>query len=157
MSRTRSIVGRLLIGVVSAWNVHNAAPSAAPGGLLSPADFSPLAPSLSEAGSYWVDTAAGTMTLPDGTQVSGAISDGVAVFTFGSIDVSGASFAGQGSNPFALLSRGNLTLNHVGVDVGAYGQTPGPGGNIPAGQGQSIGWSGAGGGGFGTAGGNGAP
>jgi hypothetical protein len=158
MSKTRSIVGRFLICFVAAWNIDNTAPSAVAGGLLLPNDFVSQAPSLTESGNYTVDTSAGVMYLPDGSQVSGVFSSGVAVFTFGSIDINGAiptTFTVLGSNPFALLSQTNLTLDNASLDVSASGTTPGPGGNNPAGQGVWGGWSGGGGGGFGTAGGNG--
>ena len=127
-------------------------------GMLSPSDFTSLGAMLSESGTYQVNTSTGVMTLPDGRTITGDLSTGVAVFTFNSIDISNASFAIQGTNPFALLSQGSLTLGGVGMDLNAYGQTPGAGGDLVGiGQGGSTGGVGAGGGGFGTAGGQGGP
>ncbi len=153
MSRDRSIVGRFLVALVWSAVVHVAAPGAA-AGLLSPSDFAPLGVSLTESGSYSVDTSAGIMQLPDGGLITGVFYGGVAVFTFDSIDISGASFVAKGNGPFALLSRGGLTLDGVNLDVSANGQTPGPGGSGPEGY-YDLG--GPGGGGFGTPGAPGGP
>ncbi len=135
-----------------------AATPVATAGMLSPSDFTSLGAMLSESGTYQVNTSTGVMTLPDGGTITGDLSTGVAVFTFNSIDIGNASFAIQGTNPFALLSQGSLTLGGVGMDVSAYGQTPGAGGDLVGiGQGLVGYMSGSGGGGFGTAGGQGGP
>jgi hypothetical protein len=127
-------------------------------GMLSPSDFTSLGSMLSESGAYQVNTDTGVMTLPGGGTITGDLSTGVAVFTYNSIDISGASFAIQGSNPFALLSQGSLTLSGAGMDLNAYGQTPGAGGDLVGiGQGGNGYDVGAGGGGFGSAGGQGGP
>ena len=95
------------------------------------------------------------MTLTDGRTFTGVISEGVAVFTFSSINLSTYGIGVQGSRPFALLSQGDITLRNYGVDANALGQTPGAGGGLSAGQGADGYPAGSGGGGFGGAGGNG--
>ncbi len=148
-------IGRLrvawvLLFVVAGW------PTIGGAGMLVPSSFTSLGAQLSETGSYQVDTNAAVLTLPDGRTISGVVSGGVAVFTFGSIDINGATFTFLGPNAFALLSQGNLMMTNVQMDLSASGATPGPGGDLTtAGQGGSSFWSAAGGGGFGGAGGQG--
>lgn len=122
--------------------------------MYQPNAFDPAGALLSESGVYQVNTDTGVMTLPAGGTIVG---EGGGIFTFGSVDITNASFDVQGSAPFVLLSQGNLSLNHVSIDLDAQGQTPGPGGNAGYGNGADGYLVGAGGGGFGTAGGNGGP
>jgi PEP-CTERM motif len=155
VERTSCFVGRLLLAV-AAFLVSAAGPPAAVAGMLYPSAYASLGGQLSEAGYYQVDTNAGVMTLPDGRTITGVFSGGVAVFTFGSVDINGATFAVQGANPIALLSQGGLTLANVQMNLSASGSTPGPGGGLSSvGQGGVGYWSAAGGGGFGGAGGQG--
>ena len=76
-----------------------------------------------------------TLTEPDGTTLTGIVSNGIAVFDFNSITVSsGQTLVGTGALPLALLSRGDATINGL-INVSAtppqyYGQASagGPGG-----------------------------
>lgn len=134
------------------------APPVAVGGLLYPSNYASLGTALTGSGYYSVDTRDAIIGLPDGREYQGVISDGVAVFTFGSIDLSGASFIPSEHRPFALLSQGNLRLSGVSIDVNAYGIGSGAGGNLnPVGRGSDGVTSAAGGGGFGGEGADGGP
>jgi hypothetical protein len=149
------LIGRWRVGVVLSFIVAGL-PTIATAGMLMPSAYTSLGAQLSETGSYGVDTSAGIMTLPDGQTINGVISDGVAVFTFGSVNIDSATFTVVGANPMALLSQGNMLLTKVQMDLSASGSTPGPGGDLsPVGQGIGGFLSAAGGGGFGGAGGQG--
>jgi hypothetical protein len=132
--------------------------------MLNPADFASLGTLQASSGDIIVSTSPGfeLLTAPNGQLFYGVNFDGIAVFTFSSIDISSATFTvdpngPQGGNlPFALLSQGNLTLNGLSINLSASGATAGSGGNLTTqGQGQDSTQAGAGGGAFGGAGGQG--
>ena len=158
---------RLVLGKATAVLAVAAAMLFAPGVLAwaSAADFNPA------PGTYTVNTTALTLTGP-GTSISGTNLNGVAVFSFGNVNIgSGVTINASGSRPFELLASGNLTLagviNGQGVSATDFVAGPnagGPGGGAggtddsQAGTGPGGGgiasneFNGAGGGGFGGAG-----
>jgi len=149
MRRVLSEVTRSV--AVLALLVFGAAGQAA-AGPLNPLDFTSLGAFPSAPGAYTINTTGPnpTLTEPDGTALTGIVSNGIAVFDFNSIAVgSGQTFVGTGSLPLALLSQGDATINGL-INVSAtppqyYGQASagGPGG----GSGGNIGGFGPNGGG----------
>ena len=147
---------RFLVMTATA-SILGGSPSIATADMLYPSNYASLG-SLSTPSGFdliSVNTSSEIMTLTDGRTFTGVISEGVAVFTFSSINLSTYGIGVQGSRPFALLSQGDITLRNYGVDANALGQTPGAGGGLSAGQGADGYPAGSGGGGFGGAGGNG--
>ncbi len=138
----------VVVGVACSWPVEAFA-----GGLLQPSDYTAIASTLTEAGNYSVNCNYGatpTITLPDGTVLNGVMdpTGQVAVFTFGSINISGGGTLTETSGSaysVAILSQGNFTISNAFQasvwSVGFYG----------SGSGGSDGGSG-GGGGYGGAG-----
>jgi hypothetical protein len=131
-------------------------------GALNPLDFASLGAFPTASGQYTINTSGTpTLTEPNGTTLTGVVSNGIAVFDFDSIGSIGQSFVATGSLPLALLSRTDaLIVGPIDVSGQAFG-TPGPGGGnggpMPGGgpgaggPGQvvpGIGVTGGGGGGF---------
>lgn len=116
------------------------------GGMLIPSDYAPLAPSLTESGTYVVSDYG--LTLPDGSTIATTV-DGV--FTFGSIDIQSATFRVDSTLPFVLLSQSDLTIVDGNINVSAGGSNPGSGGNGGGRGGENFPAAG-GGGGLGTQG-----
>ncbi len=122
----------------------------APAGPLNPLDFASLGAFPTAPGAYTINTSGTpTLTEPNGTIITGVVSNGVAVFDFDSIDVpSGQVISGTGSLPAALLSRNGITVSGE-IDFSAYyyrnPYVPGPGGGGGPG---GIGNGGAGGSAF---------
>ena len=89
-------------------------------GPLNPLDFTSLGAFPSAPGAYTINTTGPnpTLTEPDGTALTGIVSNGIAVFDFNSIAVgsdqvfvSQYPFSGVTTPPLALLSRGVVTIN----------------------------------------------
>ena len=84
-------------------------------GPLNPLDFASLGAFPTAQGYYTFNTSGTpTLTEPGGTNLTGVVSNGIAVFDFDSINISGPSsgvgppsqvFTATGSLPLALLSR----------------------------------------------------
>ncbi len=111
MRRTSSRVSRS--AAMLALLVFGAAGQAA-AGPLNPLDFTSLGAFPSAPGAYTINTTGPnpTLTEPDGTALTGIVSNRIAVFDFNSIAVgSGQTFVGTGSLPLALLSQGDATIN----------------------------------------------
>ncbi len=111
MRRTSSRVSRS--AAMLALLVFGAAGQAA-AGPLNPLDFTSRGAFPSAPGAYTINTTGPnpTLTEPDGTALTGIVSNGIAVFDFNSIAVgSGQTFVGTGSLPLALLSQGDATIN----------------------------------------------
>jgi hypothetical protein len=71
----------------------------------SAADFIPA------AGTYAVDTTTLKLTGP-GTNITGVNQGGVAVFSFGTVNIAGGvTINAAGSRPFKLVAAGDLTMN----------------------------------------------
>ena len=112
--------------------------------VLDPRAFTSLGASpFSETGNYTVNTNGATpvITRPNGTTITGVISDGVAVFAFSNLTIgTGVSIRGSGSQPLALLSQDFFMMTGGVIDVsgynggpfsgepGGYGGSGGPGG-----------------------------
>jgi hypothetical protein len=131
MRRTSSRVSRS--AAMLALLVFGAAGQAA-AGPLNPLDFTSLGAFPSAPGAYTINTTGPnpTLTEPDGTALTGIVSNGIAVFDFNSIAVgSGQTFVGTGSLPLALLSQGDATVNgsiNVSATSPLYYFQPSPGG-----------------------------
>ncbi len=141
-------------------------------GFLDPNSFASLGAFPSAPGAYSFDTntflGAPRLNLSGGGFISGVFSNGVAVFTFDSINITAditVAISGHNSGnnavPLALLSRSNILIAS-NLNLDAQGSFAGAGGYLGAGQG-SINQPGSGpgggsapggGGGFGGAGGN---
>lgn len=136
--RARVAAGMLLVGAGQLY-----AGAQAP---LDPNAFSSIGV-LSGATNYAFNTGNGTITptvtLDGSIVMHGTMSNGVAVFDFGSVNISTTSTVTvTGANPLAILSPGSVTIN-AGMNIGASGATPGPGG----GAGDQMGGTGGGPGG----------
>lgn len=114
--------------------------STARAGLLIPTAFTSLG-TLSDGGWTEIDTDAATLTTGVGggapRTYHGVISNGVAIFDFTSVDVSYVDVTG--TNPLAILSRGDLTLGTLWANE-VFNQTDkvpgaGQGGGAPGGAG----------------------
>ena len=155
---------------LAALALHAAPPCRAD--FLDPANFTSIGTLSESSGTYVFNTSNDTLTQGGTTLFTGVTVNGVAVFDFASINITGGTFTVTGSNPLALLSQGNLsftggslsanggdgTSNGGGIGVGGGGN----GGNIGAigsgpgaGSPSTSGYAGGGGGGFGGGGGNG--
>lgn len=138
-------------------------------GPLNPLDFASLGAFPTASGSYIFDTS-GTPTLigPGGNVIeTGVVSNGIAVFDFDSISVTGSQqfLGGNGALPLALLSRSDASIATGGlIDVSGTVSTSGPPaamggpGSVGIGDGLAGGsntgsYGGGGGGGFGGPGG----
>jgi hypothetical protein len=122
--------------------------------LASAADFNPA------AGTYTVDTTALTLTGPGPTNIPGTNQGGIAVWSFGNVNIpAGATLNVSGNLPFKLLASGTMTV--AGVINGSGGSevnflnlgtsTPIPGGPGGGAGGQDVTHPGAGSGGGGVA------
>src|SRR6516164_1682041 len=81
------------------------------GGPLDPNAFTPLGTLNITSGSYTFNTT--TDQLLDSSNnvlFTGVTFNGIAVFDFSQITISGGSFRGTGSNPLALLYLGNIGI-----------------------------------------------
>jgi hypothetical protein len=120
------------------------------GQYFNPADFPSLGPIPFGGGQFNTDTATAIFNGPGGTfTVQGVVADGVAVFTFDSIPILGASVTG--TRPLAVLSKGDLTASGLS-GLAAFDTQNAPG--APGGGG-SAGGAGGPGSGFGFGGFNG--
>ena len=111
LSRSAAMLALLVFGVAGR----------AGAGPLNPLAFTSLGAFPSAPGTYTINTTGPNPTLaePDGTTLTGIVSNGIAVFDFNAITVgSGQTFVGSGSMPLALLSRSDITVNGT-IDVSA--------------------------------------
>ena len=97
-------------------------------GPLNPLDFASLGAFPTAMGTYTINTSGTpTLTEPDGTTLTGVISNGIAVFDFDSINVLGPIpsriFTATGSLPLALLSRTDATIAGL-IDVSGQNGAP---------------------------------
>src|SRR6516164_905171 len=93
------------------------------GGPLDPNAFTPLGTLNITSGSYTFNTT--TDQLLDSSNnvlFTGVTFNGIAVFDFSQIAIGGGTFTGTGSQPLALLSQGDITMNGtIDVSGGAGG------------------------------------
>ncbi|MEZ4240041.1 MAG: hypothetical protein R3F59_28615 [Myxococcota bacterium] len=88
--------------------------------------YAPLQPALAPNGPVSVDTDGPTLTV-GGVELEGVVTDGVAVFTFGAVDLD-EPLQAEGSRSLALLSQGDLRIA-AEVRLYARGSAGGPGGH----------------------------
>src|SRR5215467_3866915 len=91
---------------------------AARGGPLNPGAFTPLGTLNISSGSYTFNTT--TDQLLDSSNnvlFTGVTFNGIAVFDFSGITISGGTFTGTGGNPLALLSQGNISLTGGNINL----------------------------------------
>jgi hypothetical protein len=101
---------------------------AARGDLLNPGAFTSLGTLNLTGGSYTFNTTSDTLNGPGGTVLfTGTTYNGIAVFDFSGITISGGSITATGNFPLALLSRGDILMNGT-IDVSANSAVGGPGG-----------------------------
>ena len=126
---------------------------------LDPAAFDALAPTLTTAEPIQIHTGDLTLTIGTAPTHTGVLHDGIAVFTFGEVDLQGFVSV-VGDAPVAILAHGDLTVDGT-LEASAIEFVPGPGGyagatedgDPGAGPGGGPGDQGAGGGAFGGVGG----
>src|SRR3954451_18057863 len=90
-------------------------------GPLNPLDFQSLSTLNLSTGSYTFNTT--TDQLLDSNKnvlFTGVTSNGIAVFDFNQVVIGGGTFTATGSNPLALLSRGDIIVNGT-IDVSSPG------------------------------------
>jgi hypothetical protein len=110
-------------------------------GSLNPFDFASLGAFPSAPGTYIFDTSDATLSGPGGSW-TGVVYNGIAVFDFNSINVTGGQYfsGGSGSLPLALLSRSDAVVSGT-IDVSANSPVGGPGGGgggVPGGGGSAY-------------------
>ena len=96
-------------------------------GPLNPLDFASLGAFPTATGGYTIDTSGTpTLTEPNGTILTGVVSNGIAVFDFDLINVVGhSSFTVTGSLPLAFLSRTDATIaGQIGGCPGLHNPRP---------------------------------
>jgi hypothetical protein len=117
------------------------------------------------SGSYTFNTNTDTLTGSNGVSFTGETYNGIAVFDFSQVDISGGTFSVTGSDPLALLSQGNISFTGGSINLSG-GNGAGAGGGVGVAGGGDGGWGqgfgpggaiygGNGGGGFGGRGGGG--
>src|SRR6516165_10037150 len=112
MMRRSSMAEVMVLGLA----VAVGAPTAR-GGPLDPGAFPSLGTLNITSGSYTFNTT--TDQLLDSSNnvlFTGVTFNGIAVFDFSQIAIGGGTFTGTGSQPLALLSQGNVTINGT-IDV----------------------------------------
>ncbi|MGD0043193.1 MAG: hypothetical protein ABSE84_22795, partial [Isosphaeraceae bacterium] len=88
------------------------------GDLLNPDAFSSLGTLNITGGSYAFNTTTDTLSDSSGTVLfTGVPYNGIAVFDFSQIALSGATFTATGSGPLALLSQGDINFTGGTINV----------------------------------------
>jgi hypothetical protein len=99
------------------------------GGPRDPGAFSSLGTLNISSGSYtFSSTTDQLLDSSNNVLFTGVTSNGIAVFDFSQITISGGSFRGTGSNPLALLYLGNIGITGGSINVSAGGPASGAGG-----------------------------
>jgi hypothetical protein len=115
-------------------------------------------------GSYTFNTNNDTLTGSNGVSFTGQTYNGIAVFDFSQVNISGGTFSVTGADPLAILSQGNISFTGGSIDLsggngsysgGGVGVAGGGNGGIGEGDGPGGAYYGEnGGGGFGGQGGS---